>query len=378
MVSRRDFTRIAAVGFPTLPWWLGRDVPATASPPVPDYDDWIVIDGLSGPGERLDSPGAMGGNLTPNALRDVRRSGVTAVNLTVGTVGNREGLFEESVRSVAEWQRKIVEHPDHLMSVRTVEDILEAKRSRRLGVIFGFQDCAMLEGKLDRVDLFHDLGMKILQLTYNRRNELGYGAIETDDGGLTAFGRQVVATANGSGILIDLSHCGTRTTNDGIRVSRDPVAITHSGCRALANLPRNKSDATLRLLADHGGVVGIYFMPFLRVSGQPVAEDVIRHLEHAINVCGEDHVGIGTDGVISRLQLTPEYVAQHRADVEARRAAGISAPGETADVYTYIPDLNTPRRLEALAHMLAARGHGDTRLAKLLGGNFLRLMEGVW
>jgi membrane dipeptidase len=377
-VSRREFGRRFILGLPLLPSLVTSLGASPRAEGAQSYDEWIVIDALGGPGERLGSGGSMGGPLTPTALADVRASGITALNLTVGAVGNREGLFEETVRDVARWQRRIAELPDDLRAVRSSADIRDAKRTRRLGIIFGFQDCAMLEGQLDRVDLFHDMGVKILQLTYNRRNELGDGSIEPENRGLTAFGREAVRRMNELGVLVDLSHCGQQTTDDGIRASTAPVAITHSGCRALADLPRNKSDRTLRFLADRGGVVGIYFMPFLLESGQPTAEDVIRHLEHALDVCGEDHVGIGTDGRISPLELTPEYVEQHRRDVEQRRAAGISAPGETADVYTYIPELNTPRRFETLGEMLAARGHGWGRIEKILGGNFMRLFQEVW
>lgn len=375
-VSRREFVATAALALPALS--SGVPFPERASRArrgTPEYDQWIVIDALGFPGDN-------GPDLAPRfseaALEDVRASGITAVNTTVGTVGAGENLFERAVASVAEWQRAISQHRDYLMPVRTVRDIRAAKAAGRLGVILGFQDAAMLEGVLDRVDVFSDLGVKIIQLTYNRRNELGDGSIEPDNRGLTDFGREVVARMNELGVLVDLSHCGHRTTDDGIRASSGPVAITHTGCHALAALPRNKPDATLRLLADRGGVVGIYFMPFLRESGQPMAEDVIRHIERAIDLCGEDHVGIGTDGGFATVELTPEFVAAHKADVAARRAAGISAPGETDDVYTYVPDLNSPRRFETLGDRLAARGHSSGRIEKILGANFLRLMEEVW
>ena len=392
-MSRRSFARLAALSGPALA--LGprsavaqsTDGVRPATPPAAgsqaspvhaqalEYDQWTIIDALGFPGDA-------GTRLSPQfsleSLADIRASGITAVNTTVGTVGTGEDLFEQAVASVASWQRALTEHPDTLMAVRTVADIAEAKASGRLGVILGFQDSAMFEGELDRIDVFHDLGVKVIQLTYNRRNELGDGSIEAENLGLTDFGREAVSRMNELGVLVDLSHCGHRTTDEGIDASTRPVAITHSGCYALAAMPRNKPDATLRTLAEQGGVVGIYLMPFLRESGQPMAEDVIAHIEHALDVCGEDHVGIGTDGGFGTVELTPEYVAAHRADVAARRAAGISAPGENDDVYTFIPDLNTPRRFEQLGSMLLNRGHDSARVEKILGGNFLRLMDEVW
>lgn len=183
---------------------------------------------------------------------------------------------------------------------------------------------------------------------------------------------------NELGILVDLSHCGQRTTADGIQTSKKPVAITHAGCSALVPLPRNKRDEELRLLAERGGVVGIYFMPFLREQGQPMAEDVIRHVEHALNVCGEEHVGVGTDLPISPLELTADAIMRHRQELEERRRAGISAPGESPDVFLYVRDLNAPRRLAQLADLLLARGHSTSRVEKILGGNFLRLFGEAW
>jgi membrane dipeptidase len=119
-------------------------------------------------------------------------------------------------------------------------------------------------------------------------------------------------------------------------------------------------------------------MPFLRSSGQPHANDLIRHLEHAVNVCGEDHVGLGTDGPTSGYPMTEEFIQSHHRFLEERIKAGISAPGESPDVYNFVPEYNQPRRFEALAEDLAARGWTSTRIEKILGKNFARLFSDVW
>ena len=183
---------------------------------------------------------------------------------------------------------------------------------------------------------------------------------------------------NGLHLLIDLSHCGRRTTSDALALSSRPVAFTHTGCAAVHEHPRNKTDGELRALAEKGGVAGIYFMPYLRPSGQPMAEDIIRHIEHALQVAGEDHVGIGTDLELSPVVLTPAFVKQHREGTAARKRTGIAAPGDAEDVYLYVPDLNSPRRLQTLADLLLARGHPAPRVEKILGGNFVRLFTEVW
>ena len=343
--------------------------------PWAGYDKAVVVDALGSPGGS-----GTGGDagLSAAEIADLRASGVTAVNLTVGGIGNGADVFEQTFRTIGFWEREIDAHPDALMKVKSAADLDRAKASGRLGIIYGFQDATPLAEDLDRLDTFRGLGVRIIQLTYNRRNLLGDGCLEPGNAGLSRLGQAVVERMNGQGVLVDLSHCGHRTTTDAVTASKQPVAITHAGCAAVADLPRNKTDEELRLLARRGGVVGIYFMPFLKTHGQPMAADLIRHLEHAIDVCGEDHVGIGTDGGISRIDLTPEFVKRHRDDVANRRRLGISAPGEEDDVYTFLPDLNTPRRLETLANLLLARGHSEARIAKILGGNFARLFREVW
>lgn len=374
--TRREFLQhsaLAAIGLAVAP--SDGAARLRRRPPWPGYDAAIVIDALGGPGP----PGFReGGGLSDATLAAVRRSGVTAVNLTVGVVGDGPDRFEATEADLDFWDRQIAARPDDLLLVRTAADIAKAKASNRLGIVYGFQDAIALDGRLDRLDHFRDRGVRIIQLTYNRTNRLGDGSMETRNGGLTEFGREVVARMNEVNLLVDLSHCGQRTTAEGIAASEAPVAITHSGCAALADLPRNKTDADLRSLADRGGVVGIYFMPFLREEGQPMASDVVVHIEHAWDVCGEDHVGIGTDGGIPAIAFDEEFRRRHREDVRQRRARGISAPGEMEDVYTFIPDLNDDRRLDLLADVLSARGHTDGRIEKLLGANFRRLFEEVW
>ena len=355
-------------------------VPTPAAPARaaswPGYANAVVIDALGGPGsgarESEDAP------LSAVEVADVRSSGMTAVNVTVSAVGVLAGAFDETVKQIGYWERELEAHPDAFTRIHTAADLRAAKSSGRLGLVFGFQDTLPLGDEIGKLDTFQRLGVRIIQLTYNRRNLAGDGCLEPGNAGLSRFGRDVLARMNELQILADFSHCGHRTTSEGIVSSKVPVAITHSGCAALADLPRNKTDEELRQLAERGGVFGVYLMPFLRTKGQPMAEDVIRHVEHAIDVCGEDHVGIGTDGTISALTLTPEYVKRFREDIARRRKLGISAPGESEDVYLYVPDLNTPRRFETLAAELLRRGHPETRVAKIVGGNFSRLFAEVW
>ncbi|HEY2344524.1 MAG TPA: membrane dipeptidase [Xanthomonadaceae bacterium] len=347
----------------------GNAPAADGKPRWAPYRDAIVVDSCGSPGSDTPEPHP----LDASELADIRASGVSAINFTVGAVGSYANDYDETVRNIAHWDAQIAAHPEALVKILRAADIAKAKQEGRLGILYGFQDTTMYGENLDRFGEFHDFGVRIVQLTYNRRNLMGDGCLEADNAGLSKLGRDMVAMMDAHGTLLDLSHCGQRTTREGIAASKRPVAITHAGCRVVADMPRNKDDETLRLLADRGGVVGIYVMPYLRTSGQVMAEDVVRHIEYAIKVCGEDHVGIGTDGSISPVKLTPEFRKQFADEIAERQRRGISAPGERADSYTFAPDLNEPRRFERIAQLLSQRGHADARIAKVLGGNFARL-----
>jgi membrane dipeptidase len=340
------------------------------------YTKATVIDACGSPGRSSTAPERL--PLDAGELADIRASGLTAMNFTVGSVGSYANDFDETIGNIAYWDREIAAHPDLLMKITRGAQLDEAKRAGRLGIIYGFQDTTMYGENLDRFDEFHNFGVRIVQLTYNRRNLMGDGCLEPGNAGLSKLGRSMVEKMNAHGTLLDLSHCGQRTTREGIEASSRPVAITHSGCIGLASdMPRNKRDEELRLLAERGGVIGIYVMPYLRSSGQVMADDVVKHIDYAVNVCGEDHVGIGTDGTTSAVDATPEFKKKFADEIAERQKRGISAPGERADSFTFAPDLNAPNRFEKIAWLLSKRGYGDARVEKILGGNFARLFREV-
>lgn len=370
MLLATSACKVAASVLPTA-FLQEKDNPTWAG-----YDQAIIIDSLGGPGSRSTSDVFVA--LSPTEIEDIRKSGLTAVNLTVSGVGSYARDYEETIRTLAYWDAQISAHPEVLLHVLKTDDIHEAKRSHRLGLIYGFQDATPFGEDLNRLDIFRDLGVRIFQLTYNRRNLAGDGCLEPGNAGLSIFGRQLVERLNETGSLVDLSHAGERTTLEAIEASVTPVAITHTACAVLAPNPRNKTDAELRRLASKGGYVGIYFMPFLRSEGQPMAADLVLHIEHAINVCGEDHVGLGTDGYITPAAVTPEYKKTFAQEVIKRRQLGISAPGEDPHVYTFIPDLNSPDHFNRVAVLLSQRRHSDAQIEKILGGNFERILSEAW
>jgi len=371
-LSRRSFVAGSAAAAISLA--LNRRADASVAEV---YRNAIVIDGLGGFGNSKSPPGAP---LTDAYVQDVRDSGVTCVHTTISPVGSTppDSAFTEAVIGIGYYESEIDKHPDAFMRVRRAADIAAAKQAGRCGVVYGFQDAVAFETDLSRLDELYRLGIRIVQVTYNRRNLLGDGCLEPANAGLSKAGVEAVAKMNELGILVDLSHCGRQTAADAINASKKPVAFTHTGSAALNDHPRNRTDAELRAVAEKGGVSGIYFMPFLSEGKQPTAADVIRHLEHMIDVAGEDHVSIGTDGSVSAEVVNDEFKKIFLENVQRRRAAGISAPGETETGYLFANELNTPRRFETLTGMLSSRGHSDARIEKLLGKNLMRVFSDVW
>ena len=350
----------------------GRAAQSTADRP---WRDAIIINALGGLEDP--NPGATE-PFSARVLQDARASGLTAVNVTVGYVSGDKDPFEVTVRDIARLDAQIRRADSSLLKVLTRADILRARAVRRIGVIFGFQNAAMLGEDASRVEIFADLGVRVIQLTYNPANRLGDGSAAPGNRGLTPFGREVIEQLNAHRVMVDLSHSGERTCLDAARASRRPVSINHTGCRALVDLPRNKTDEELRLVATGGGFVGIYFMPFLSQTGHATAADVVAHIEHAVSVCGEDHVGIGTDGSVTPIDDLNAYMAVLAKEIETRRQAGIGAAGERPDTLPFVLDLRGIDQFYELADLLQKRGYPSARIEKILGGNFLRFAGEVW
>ena len=245
------------------------------------YDEAYVVDGLNV--SNWDSPAV---------FRSLVNGGVTAINATIATW---EGT-QETLDHIAHWRPRFVQHASDILQVRSVSDIETAKCEGKTGVILGFQNASPIEGHLDRLALFHDLGVRIVQVTYHERNLLGNGCYERADCGLSNFGLDAVREMNRLGILIDLSHVGVRTTMETIEVSDEPVACTHANPKSYYDVPRNKAVDALKLMAEKGGVVGATCINgFLKTGRQSTLESYLDAIEHTIDLVGIDHVGIGTD-----------------------------------------------------------------------------------
>ena len=371
MTNRRAFLHAATLAAlaPLLP--LGA---ATEPKLWPRYRDVIAIDGEAGL-DLLRADDIDAGTIE-RELAQARASGLTACLLQV--TGVHSG-FEQAVNDLMRCRARAAAHKDAFLIVETAADLDRAKREKKLGLVLRFQGAEPIGDDFDHVAAFRALGIRVVELTHNRRNLYGDGSTEPGNAGLSVLGKLLVEQLNLDRIVVDVAHGSERTMKEGIAASKAPVIISHSGCRALSDLPRLADDETLRAMAKTGGVIGIMFWPYLTREGQPMAIDVIRHIEHAIDVCGEDHVGIGTDGGIASAERTPEFEKQNLASMRETVAEGIFGPNRNAEgLYYFVPDLNAPNRFDLLAAKLSSRGHSDARIGKILGGNFARVFAEVW
>ena len=340
------------------------------------YDRAIIIDALGGVRDPYDSEGAL--RLSDRAWAESLETGVTMVRDTVFPVGNVVDPWGDYLKDIDDKKDELLANPDRLLLVRSAADILKAKRERKLAVLLGTQDSSMVGPELDRLAQLKKDGVMTVQLTYNNRNLCGDGSLEPDNAGLSKLGRATIERIEAEKLLLDLSHGGARTMAEAAAHAKRPPVISHTAARALADHPRNTADDTIRAVANKGGVVGVYFMPFLTLDSQPKGADLVRHIEHVAKVAGEDHVGIGTDNGILPMAIDEAARKQNREWAMARIKAGIAAPGEGPDVFPIVADYNSVDRYRRLADVLGRRGWSAARLEKLFGGNFLRVYREAW
>src|ERR671912_239509 len=340
------------------------------------YDRVIVIDGLGGLGDPYTPEEQL--RISDRAWSETLATGVTVIRDTVMPVGNVADPWAEYQKGIGEKKNIFNANPDYLLLVRSAADMLKAKREKKLGVILGTQDTVMVGPELDRLAQMKKDGVLTVQLTYNNRNLAGDGALEPANAGLSKLGRATIERIEAENLLLDLSHGGARTMAEAAAHAKRPLVISHTGARALADHVRNTSDETIKAVADKGGVVGAYFMPFLTLDSRPKGEDLLRHVEHIANVAGEDHVGIGTDNGPLPLLLDPAAKERLRKWALERIKAGIAAPGEGVDVFQVGEAYNSVDRYRRFVADLQKRGWSEARLEKLMGGNFLRVYREAW
>jgi len=291
--------------------------------------------------------------------------------------------YPSAMKAMADWKAAFDKEPKFL-PVLTASDLDKAKSEKRLGIILASQDAAILDAStssvndynLDVLRRFHKDGLRVLQLTHNERNSVGDSFREKSNTGLSRLGEKVVAEMNRLKMMIDVSHCGDRTTEEAIELSKSPIAITHAGCRSLYATGRNKTDAQIKAVANRGGYFGVYNMS-IWLTDKPTADinSLIDHIDHAVKLAGIEHVGFGSDGPALALNTTPEQMLAGHVGYWKRNAGLPGAEREPKHVIIF--ELNTPLRLRRLAEGLDKRGYKTGEIEKILGGNFARIFRDI-
>jgi len=281
----------------------------------------------------------------------------------------------ESLDNLGQWRDLERENADLIRIVRSAADIEDAHAAGRTGIVIGSQGSDLLQGRLRYVELFHDLGLRVLQLTYNNQNSIGGSCYEPNDSGLARFGKEVVREMNRVGMLVDLSHVGNVTGMDAIRWSEQPVAVTHANPYSLHAHPRNKPDELLRALADNGGVLGV--AGYRNISGEWVSsiEKWCEMIKRTVDLIGIEHVGIGTDMSRRSGEAELQWMRMGRWTRTPNYGAGSpERPGKTEPPSF----LRTTESFPAIATSLSTHGFSDDEAALIMGGNWMRLYRTVF
>ncbi|MBI2682061.1 MAG: membrane dipeptidase [Acidobacteriales bacterium] len=299
-------------------------------------------------------------------LQRYKDSGINIFHIGWGTP--RGDPLEGALRVLEAWERFILFHKKDFQFVLRAGDFVSVKHSGRIGILFGLQGADHFR-TVEDVDAFHARGQRISQLTYNDQNRIGAGFMARPDKGLASFGREIIARMNKTGMAVDVSHCGDRTTQEAIDVSAKPVLITHTACRALNPHPRCKTDEQIRQLVAKGGVMGItHVAKFAKRGGGATIEDVLDHIGHVRKLVGVERVAIGSDIDLDGYDELPPALRRRMMSGFKRKEF------DKED----IPGLDHPKRMFDLTEGLIRRGYSDEEIGLVLGGNAVRVLSEIW
>jgi membrane dipeptidase len=296
-------------------------------------------------------------------------SGINVLHQSVGMGG--PNAYDSALQYFARWNGFIANDDEHFMRIDSTADLKRVKGSNKLGIMLGLQNSEHFR-RPDDVDFFRGLGQRVSQLTYNARNLIGNGATERRDEGISDFGVAIIERMNKVGMAVDVSHCGDRTTLDAFEISKKPVLITHSNCRALVpGHPRLKTDEAIKKVGDAGSVIGITGVRMFVKGDEPTTvEHVLDHFDHVRKLIGPEHLGVGSDiDLYGYDAMPPELNKQLRAAYKESYAFR-----EKID----IEGLNHPKRMFDLAEGLLRRKYSDSESEGILGGNFERVLSQIW
>ena len=303
-------------------------------------------------------------NWSPEILRQLREGGVDAISVTICYHED----FRETVKNLVDWNRRFEQHSDLIVKAMTGVDIEWAKAAGRTGVFFASQNPSCIEDDLGLVEVLSDLGIKVMQLTYNNQSLLGAGCYEANDSGVTRMGREVIKEMNRVGMLIDMSHSAERTTLETIDLSARPISITHANPNFWHTAVRNKSDTVLKALASRGGMLGLSLYPYhLKGGSECSLESFTEMAARLVDMIGIDHIGIGSDLCQGHGNEIIEWMRVGRWT----KAPPSSALG-AAVLPAQPPWFRDNRDWGKIRAGLRARGFTEAETGKILGDNWLK------
>lgn len=318
-------------------------------------------------------------------LKKMQDSGITASNVSVDVykVSSfhevRRFGFREYAKKVVDWLHTLDDNRDKAFLATSVDDVMRAKKEKKLAIVFAFHTAGGIENDPSLLTIFHRLGVRVIQITFNDRNLLGDGCTERTDCGLSNFGLQVVEDMNRLGMVIDLSHTGYTTSMETIQFSKEPVIMSHANSRTLCDVERNKTDEEIKALAEKGGVIGVTpYALMVKRERRPTLEDYLDHIDYLVKLVGPNHIGIGSDLAEGRWGsdgkepwlFGPKGLPEYRRMTQ--KLTWLTPKTEFADGFSSI--LHFPNVTKGLV----ARGYSDQEIEKILGKNILRLYKTVW
>lgn len=298
-----------------------------------------------------------------------KESSINVFHQAVGLGG--PDAYGGALQYFATWNSFIANGDEYFMRIDSIADIKRVKQSGKVGVMLGLQNSDHFR-RPDDVDTFRSLGQRVSQLTYNSRNLIGNGSTERRDEGISDFGVAIIERMNKVGMAVDVSHCGDRTTLDAFEISKKPVLITHSNCRALVpGHPRLKTDEAIKKVGQTGSVMGITGVRMFVKGDEPTTvEHALDHFDYVTKLIGPEHLGVGSDmDLYGYDAMPPELNRQLRAAYK-----GSYGFREKID----IEGLNHPKRMFDLTEGLVRRKYSDKNIQGILGGNFERVLTQIW
>jgi microsomal dipeptidase-like Zn-dependent dipeptidase len=302
-------------------------------------------------------------------FEQMRQGGLDCVHVTIAY----HETCQETLRNIGQWNHLFEQHGDFICQVKTADDVLKAKAESKTGVVYGFQNCSPIEDDYSLVEIFHTLGVRFMQLSYNNQSLLATGCYEEHDQGITRFGRQVISEMNRVGLVVDMSHSAERSTLEAIELSERPIAITHANPTFFEPALRNKSDAVLKALGESGGMLGFSLYPHhLKGKADCSLEHFCQMVEQTAEMIGIDHIGIGSDLCQNQPDSVVEWMRNGRwskvTDYGEGTASNSGFPAQPAWFANSTQYSN-------IAEGLRVRGFSETDTEKVMGGNWLRFFK---